>query len=354
MDLLRRLAIKAGLFVLSLFVILVAQFFLFQIDISCPGFTYNMCWSAHYLPPPPPRQANVSVIIHRITSQVEGAYGFGQPVWIRFLDYLKLMLTGNFGYNVGPSTFQGEVASTISQRLPFTALLAFSVAAVVVIVSLVLGISALAGRARRLSPVPAIAFALAGVGLPLFLFWSLWRTTHPGGPTWLVALFSHLVPAGYVPVGTSAFMKTGTAYYGALFGSMLAPFAEAAAIVFLTALLVRLLYRGSMRFMTALVMVLASSILWVMLLEVVFAWPGLGQALYFSWITFDYPLEQAVVFEMLVIPFAIVFVTWCLEDILVALRALPVTVGRGSGVNQPNQPSSSAPPSPQTRGLNAG
>ncbi len=339
---------------MSLFVILVAQFFFFQIEISCPGLTYNMCWSAHYLPPPPPRQANVSVIIHRITSQVEGAYGFGQPVWTRFLDYLKLMLTGNFGYNVGPSSFQGEVASTISQRLPFTALLAFSVAAVVVVASLVLGISALAGRARRLSPVPAVAFALAGVGLPLFLFWSLWRTIHPGGPTWLVPLFSHLVPAGYVPVGTSTLMKTGTTYYGALFGSMLAPFAEAAAIVFLTMLLIWLLYRGSIRFMTAFVMVLVSSILWVMLLEVVFAWPGLGQALYFSWIAFDYPLEQVVVFEMLVIPLAIVFVTWCLEDILVALRAPPVTVGRGSEANQPDQPSSSAPPSPQTRGLNAG
>lgn len=336
----KRLAVKAVLFVVSLFVVLVAEFLFFQVDLSCPSslapLTYNQCWMSDYAPPPP--RGSSSVLVSEIDLHIEAAYGYGQPVWVRFLDYLRLMLTGNFGYNIG-NVVSGEVGSTISQRLPFTALLAFSVGALVITAVIVLGLAAPEGREKRLSPLPAVAFVLAGVGLPVAFLWSIWSAIHPGGFTLFASLLGHLVPTSptfYVPVATATFMKSGLAYYGALLGSMRAPFAEAVAIVFLTVLLVRFMFRGPMRFMTTFVMVLACSILWCMVLENVFAWPGLGQALYFSWVIVDLPLEQAIVFEMLVVPLAIVFVAWCIEDIILTLRAPPVPVDQGTGVDSLN------------------
>ncbi len=341
MGLPKRLAVKAGLFVLSLFAVLVAEFLFFQIDqvdLSCPSnLGYNVCWFRQYLLPV--TGAGFTIRVNHI---VASSYGYGQPVWTRFLDYLRLMLTGNFGINVSNVT-SGWVASTISQRLPFTALLASSVVAVVVVVSRALGLSAPAGRAKRLSLLPAVAFALVGVGLPFIFLFSLWNTIHPPGLTQFAPLLGHLVPSGYVTVAVSAYMLSGPAYYGAILWSMLVPFLEVAAIVFLTLLLVRFLFGGPVSFMTAFVMVLISSIFWTMLLETVFGWPGLGQALYFSWVGPDYPLEQAVVFEMLAIPLAVVFALWCTNDILSALRAPPVTMGQGSGAAPPEQPPSSAP-----------
>ena len=346
MDLLRRLAVKAGLFVLSLFAILVAEFLFFQIDLSCASnfgsLTYNQCWSSYYLPPLPPKNENVSIIIVQIGSRVRSAYGVGQPVWIRFIDYLRLMLTGNFGYNVS-NVISGWVPATISQRLPFTALLSFSVAAVVVVLNLVLGLSAFAGRAKRLSPLPVVAFALAGVGLPVTFLWGLWSAIHPGGLTWFASLLPHLVPSGYVTVASSTYMSSGLAYYGAVLQSMLAPFLEAAAMVFLTILLVRFLLRGPASFMTTLTLVLVSSSLWTMLLEMVFDWPGLGEAMYLGWNPIDYPLEQALVFEVLVIMLVVVFAFWCAEDIVSALRTPSVTTTQDSGGTPAEQPSVSAP-----------
>ena len=100
-----------------------------------------------------------------IIDRVRHEYGFDQPFYIQYLNYIRNVLSGNFGYSL--VKFQGQpVGSLISARLPVTVQLNIISLAWSVPLGILLGIIA---GVRRDSAFDVIArvIVIAGISLPI-------------------------------------------------------------------------------------------------------------------------------------------------------------------------------------------
>jgi peptide/nickel transport system permease protein len=245
------------------------------------------------------------------------AYGVGQPIWVRFADYYLLMLTSNFGYNVGSGFgVAGPVYSTISNRLPYTILLVFSSTLAVSAIYEVLRIVSHAKESRRLSLPPIAGFLiLNGVVSGVFV-WGMNAALHQGGSNWINDLLSHAAPRWYVPFGAGTLLKSGVAYDAAVLEALSLPFVTLTIVGLLILFLVRLANRGPLHYLTAFSFSLMSVLAWSLVVEPVFSWPGLGQAVYFGEVLLDLPLEQAAVFGISLIALDTIFLVYVGRDIM--------------------------------------
>lgn len=128
---------------------------------------------------------------------VRDQLGLNQPVWVRYFDWLSSVLVGDFGQSL---RFQLPVRELILQRLPASALLAFTSLLIGSIVAIPLGVFAAMER-DSLKDFGTSVFAFLGMSLPNF-FWGIL----------LLLLFSRylnvLPPSGYVspaedPIGAA-------------------------------------------------------------------------------------------------------------------------------------------------------
>lgn len=317
MGLIRGLALKAALFLVVLLIVIGVEFILFQgYFVSCPSnVTSDQCWMNSYLPEMPPHASNATGFLLHIRQNTVNAYGFGQPVWVRFLDYCSLMLTSNFGYNAGNGV-GGTVYSTISDRLPYTILLVFSSTLAISAIYEVLRIVSHKNKSRRLSLPPIAGFLILNAVASGVFVWGMYAALHPGGNGWINALLTHAVPPWYVPFGVATILKTGFAYDAALLQALSLPFFTLTIVGLLSLLLVRLANRGPVHYLTAFSLSLMSVLSWSLVVEPVFVWPGLGQAIYLSEAFLDLPLEQAAVFEISLIALNTIFWIYVGRDIL--------------------------------------
>lgn len=255
----------------------------------------------HLVPGDPIRASMGPTASAAVVEARREALGLNDPLWEQYLRYIQGVLTGDLGVSIGS---QLPVAQTIAQRLPATAALASLAFLLAVLIAIPLGVAvAIAtqrGRARGLELGFSSTSVLIG-SIPDFLL----------GVT-LVALFG--VHLGWLPV---AGRDGPLSYILPVLALALGPAAVLARIVRIEVLavletdFVRTAHSKRLRTLrinfrhvlpnaiTATLtlggLILSSLVAGTVLVETVFAWPGLGSTIVSSIQTKDYPLVQGTV-----------------------------------------------------------
>lgn len=255
----------------------------------------------HLIPGDPVRAALGPTASASIVAARRESLGLNDPLWEQYLHYLQGVLTGDLGVSIGS---QLPVAQTLAQRLPPTAALAVLAFVVALIVAIPLGVAvAIAtqrGRARGLELGFSTSSVLLG-SIPEFLL-----------AVALVAVFG--VQLGWLPV---AGQQGPASYILPVLALALGPAAVLARIVRLEVLAVLetdfVRTAQSKRLRTSRIhlrhvlpnavtatltlggLLLSGMVAGTVLVETVFAWPGLGSTIVSSIQTKDYPLVQGTV-----------------------------------------------------------
>jgi peptide/nickel transport system permease protein len=255
----------------------------------------------HLVPGDPVRAALGTNASQSLVSARRHALGLDDPIWLQYAHYLKNLVTGQMGTSI---TAGLPVSEVIGQRLPAT--LELAVYSFVVSVGLALpfglGMAVLTRNGRRRAA--ELSFTSAGVvlaAIPGFLL-----------AVGLVYVFS--VQLGWTPVasesGFSSFvlpvlcMAIGPAAVLArilrleVLGAMQADYVRTARAKRLPSwrvYLVHVLPNALTATLTICGLLLAALIAGTVLVENVFAWPGLGGTIVASILSKDYPVVQGIV-----------------------------------------------------------
>ena len=233
--------------------------------------------------------------------------GLDKPAVVQYLTYLSHAVTGDLGV----SFRSGEPVTTIVlQRLPATLSLALTAVVLAVAVAFPLGV--LSGI-RRGSPLDHAArvFSQLGVSVPDFWMGIMAILLFAGVLGWLP-------PSGYVPLsedpaGWAAHVVLPAATVGLVTASILTRFIRSAVLEVLSEDYIRtadgkglrrrvvvtrhVLRNALIPVVTVVAVQLASLLGGVIVVEVLFAWPGLGLLTYDAVEARDYPvLHGAVLF----------------------------------------------------------
>jgi len=230
-------------------------------------------------------------------ARLRESLGFDRPLVVQYLDYMASLLTLDFGRSV---VQQIPVADIILPRIPYT--LALTGGALVVAVGLGLPIGAVMALKRGTSQARAMAaFVLAGQSLPTF--WS---------GILLILLFA--VTLGWLPPSGARSPESVILPSIALGLLSMATFARVARTAILDELgkdYVRtarakgvpprrifrrhLLRNSAIPVITVAALELANLLAGAVIVETVFAWPGIGQAAIQAISARDFAVVQAVV-----------------------------------------------------------
>lgn len=255
----------------------------------------------HLIPGDPVRAALGPTAPAAVVAARRESLGLNDPLWEQYLHYLQGVLTGDLGVSIGS---QLPVAQTIAQRLPPTAalaVLAFLVALLLAIpIGVAVAIATQRGRARGLELGFSTSSVLLG-SIPEFLL-----------AVALVAVFG--VQLGWLPV---AGQQGPSSYILPVLALALGPAAVLSRIVRLEVLAVldadfvrtaqskrlrawkinlrHVLPNAITATLTLGGLLLSGMVAGTVLVETVFAWPGLGSTIVGSIQTKDYPLVQGTV-----------------------------------------------------------
>ncbi|MDL9980967.1 ABC transporter permease [Microbacterium candidum] len=275
---------RAGLFFLSVWVLVTATFLMI-----------------HLVPGDPVRAALGLAAPAELVNARRAALGLDQPLIVQYFTYLGNLAHGNLG--VSMITNQ-PVSDIIATRLPPTLQLALLAVLVVLLASVPIGVSmAVATRAGRRHglelgfAIVTVVFAaipefLLAVGLVYFFAVQLgwFPVAGYGGPIFFVlpvaalaigpiAVFSRLVRVEVLGVLGQDYIRTARA-------KRLHPVRVYTRHALPNAMTATLTLTG---------LLLAGMVTGTVLVENVFAWPGLGTMIVQSILTKDYPVVQAIV-----------------------------------------------------------
>ncbi len=259
--------------------------------------------------------------------------GLNQPLYVQYLDWASGVLVGDLGNSL---RFGDPVATLIMQRLPASTVLAFSAMIVAVVISIPLGVIA-AMEENTWKDFGASTAAFIGISLPGF-FWGIV----------LILIFARYAglfpPAGYIspavdPLGTLRHITLPAVALGfglmahltrmtrsSLIGELRSGYVTLAESKGLSER--RIVYRHALRnaflpVLTVLGFQLAFLFGGVVVIEEVFAYPGIGRLAYQALLNRDVPLIQGTV-----LVFAVIFtVSNLVVDLLYAV--LDPRVGAG-------------------------
>jgi peptide/nickel transport system permease protein len=119
---------------------------------------------------------------------LEAQLGLDQPWYVQYLDWVGGLLVGDLGTSL---RFNRPVADLIVQRFPRSAVLAVSAITVSILLSLPLGIYSALNQ-NRLPDVLASTFGFVGISIPSFI-WAMFLILA------FALNFDWLPPSGYVP-----------------------------------------------------------------------------------------------------------------------------------------------------------
>ena len=259
----------------------------------------------HLVPGDPVRVALGTRFDQELYEALRARAGLDQPLIVQYFDWLARALTGDLG--VSFRTGQ-PVTSLLLTRLPATAMLALGALLVGVVIALPAGILS---AIRQGKPVDyaASAFSQIGVSVPDFwygillilLFSVQWRLFPPGG----------YVPLLEDPVESLRRLVLPALTAGVVTGAILTRFVRSSVLEALNAEHVRLArakglpWRSVLRHhvlrnawipvITVTGLQLGTLLGGIVVVEVVFAWPGLGRLALDAVERRDYPLLQGAV-----------------------------------------------------------
>ena len=263
----------------------------------------------------------------QIREQVREQYGLNEPIYVQYVDYLRGIAVGDFGYS-----FQSgrQVEAMVIERVPATLELAVAATIIAIVIAVPLGVIS-ASRRNEPADYGATLFSLLGIstpnfwlGLMLILLLAVQLGLFPTGrrPVGLGEAVRMLVTTGYA-TGLVIWLKhialpaiTLGTYFTALITRLTRsgmldelgkPYVDATEAKGLPAVLIR--YKHVLRntmipIVTVLGLQLGTLIGGAVITETVFTWPGLGLRLIDALDTRDWPLMQGIVVFI-----AIAFVT---------------------------------------------
>lgn len=275
----RYLAIRLGQALIALLGVITGVFFALRLSGN----------PAQLLAPQGATQLDIDRLSHQL--------GLDRPVWQQYFSYLGDLLHGNLGYSY---VLHQPAWTLISQRLPYT----INLAASAFVLSIVFGVGAGLIMAmsrdgwgeRVLMPIVLVGQAMPAfwIGILLVLIFSVKLHLLPSsGDTG----FSSLI----LPAITLAVLSTATiarVTRGAVLEQLSRDYVRTA--LSKGAGTLRLVWRHLLRniaipVMTILALEIANLLGGSVITELIFAWPGLGQATVQSVNSRDFPVVQAIV-----------------------------------------------------------
>jgi peptide/nickel transport system permease protein len=230
--------------------------------------------------------------------------GLDQPAYVRYFDWVAGVLHGDFGRSMANGR---DVAELLAPRLAKTLFLAGYAAAIAVPVALMLGVLVALFR-NSLFDRGANVMALSAISLPEFfvayililllavkasMFPSLARLDEAG--SWGDALYNTFLPALTLILVVIAHMMRMTR--AAIINVLASPYIEMARLKGMPPMKIILrhaLPNALAPIINVVALTLAYLIVGVVVVEVVFAYPGLGQLLVDAVVKRDFPVVQAV------------------------------------------------------------
>jgi peptide/nickel transport system permease protein len=254
-----------------------------------------------------------------LTRSFAARFGLDQPVWKQYLNYLVDLAQGNLGYSI--SFFPARVSDMILVALPWTIVLVGIATMISFIIGSVLGALMSwpnAPRTLRVLGAPfltmsAIPYYLLGLIL-IYLFAFLIRLFPLGGGYSVGATVDFLNPAFLADAGRHAFLPALSIVLAELGGWALAMRGMMVTVQgedYMTLAEAKGLHpnRIFMRYavrnavlpqFTALALSMGRVVSGAILVEVVFAYPGIGNLLYSAIRQFDYFVIYGVAFMVIV------------------------------------------------------
>lgn len=255
----------------------------------------------HLIPGDPVRGALGPTAPAALVEARRQALGLDDPILTQYLDYLKGLVTGDLGTSLSSRL---PVSDVVAQRLPATltlAVLAFLAAVVVAIpLGVAMGVLTRRGHGRRTElaftttsiVVATIPDFLIGVALVYVFGVRLGWLPVAGNDT----AAAYLLPVISLAIGPAAILARIVRVEMA--GVLEADFVRTARAKRLPA---RTIYLGHAlpnavtAALTLSGLLLGAMVAGTVLVENVFAWPGLGSTIVASILTKDYPVVQAIV-----------------------------------------------------------
>ena len=228
--------------------------------------------------------------------RIREALGLNQPFWVQYADFVGGLVSGN----LGNSFFRGSVAELIGIALPATLLLAFSSLLISIVISIPLGIHAAVHRGGIADQIIRV-LSLVGLSFPNFwlamMLVLLFSITFPIFPASGYSGFSSLVlPAltmGVIMTATNVrlvrttMLETLSAQYVMV--------ARSKGLKERVVIYKHALRNGAIALVTYLGLQFGSLIGGIVVVELVFNWPGMGTLAVDAIAQRDYPLLQAAI-----------------------------------------------------------
>jgi peptide/nickel transport system permease protein len=223
--------------------------------------------------------------------------GLDQPFLVQYGDWLKGFFTGDLGLSFSNKR---PVSQVIGERVGATAELAFAGFALIVLVSVPLGTVA-AVYYRRWPDQLLRVFALLGASMPNFFFAYLliiWLVTNArllpvGGRSGFDSLIMPAVVLAVLPTAIVSRLLRSSLLE--VFGEDYMRTARSKGLSGTTVIVRHALRNAGIPVITYLGTVLGYLLEGVIIVEFIFAWPGLGSLMYEAISQRDYPMIQAMV-----------------------------------------------------------
>ncbi|GAA5202777.1 MULTISPECIES: ABC transporter permease [Microbacterium] len=255
----------------------------------------------HLIPGDPVRAALGPTASAELVAAKRASLGLDDPLIVQYFDYLKGVLTGDFGTSIQTGL---PVAQTIAQRLPATlslAVLAFVFAVIVSVpVGVAIAVATRRGRGRKLE----LGFASGSIflsAIPDFLLGVALVSVFGVALGWLPIAGrsgpeSYILPVIALALGPAAVLaRIVRVEMLAVLGADFVRTARAKRLPAWRVYLSHALPNAVTATLTLAGLLLSSLVVGTVLVENVFAWPGLGSTIVSSIQTKDYPMAQATV-----------------------------------------------------------
>ena len=228
---------------------------------------------------------------------IRRAYNLDQPVVVQYLIFVRGAVTGDLGESF---RFKSDALSLVLGRLPNTILLACSSMLLSVIVSLPLGILA-ASNKGRLPDALGSTVALLGISMPSFWLGVILILVFAGGMRWLPAsgsgTWKHLV----LPTVTVSAFATGLLIrlirrsVADTMGQMFVTTARSKGLSERTIAWTHILRNSAIPIVTVMGLQFGALLGGSVVVETVFAWPGVGWLMIQAIEARDLPVIRAAV-----------------------------------------------------------
>ncbi|MCV0429856.1 MAG: ABC transporter permease [Roseibium sp.] len=229
-------------------------------------------------------------------AHIRESLGLNRPFFVQYLDFIKSLVTGN----LGDSFFRGPISELISIALPATVVLALSSMLISIVVSIPLGIHSAVHRGGISDQIIRV-LSLVGLSFPNFwlaiMFVLLFSITFPifpaSGYTGLTSLILPAATIGIILTATNVRLVRTT-----MLETLSAQYVMVARSKGLKERVVvykHALRNGAIALITFLGLQFGNLIGGIVVVELVFNWPGMGTLAVEAIGQRDYPLLQASV-----------------------------------------------------------